>query len=166
MTIRTKIQLGAILILAVFALILLLSQTATLDNPVRFSFKRIQEKAYLNLKSNPQEQLDYMSFLLDRRLEELGNQVRRQSYSHILPSATRYSTLAGQITDLLVTNNLEDKIEGIKQQFLDHQKVLQDIYVMYPKNTDNVEYKYIEDDINYLKIYLDKLTNFFNAEKA
>lgn len=155
---RIKIQLGLIIFLAIAVLSLILSQKANPDFPPFWGLKRIQEKVFLKLKSNPQEKLDYMSFLLDRRLEELNNQVRRQSYSYILPSALRYSTLAGQITEMIVGNNMQDKVTSTTAQFIAHQKVLQEIYVIYPKNTDNVEYKYIEDDINYLSIYLDQLT--------
>ncbi len=159
---KTKVKLGSIILLAVMALSLILSQSASQDS-LFWSLKRVQEKAYLRLKTNPKERLDYMSFLLNRRLEELDSQVRRQSYGYILPSASRYSSLAGQITDLIISNNMQDKVSAIQEQFNNHLKVLQDIYVIYPKNTDNEEYKYIEDDVNYLKIYLDKLSNFFKG---
>jgi len=120
----------------------------------------------LKLKTNPSDKVDHMSLLLDRRLEELNNQVNGKSYGYILPSASRYSTLAGQITDLIVVSNIKDKVASVTDQFKNHQKVLQKIYVIYPKNTENVEYKYTEDDINYLNLYLDKLSNFFKVEKA
>ena len=166
MTTKIKIQLGAIAVLLIVALSLIISQTASPDFPPFWGLKRIQEKIYLKLKSNPNQKLDYMSFQLDRRLQELKSQVERQSYGYILPSASRYSTLAGEITDMILTNNMKDKVVSITNQFKEHQKVLYDIYVIYPKNTDNMEYKYIEDDIYYLKLYLDKLSNFFKAEKA
>jgi len=157
LTLRTKIQLGAIFVLVVLVLSLILSQKASPDFPPLFSLKRIQEKAFLTFKSNPVEKVDYMSNLLDHRLQELQNVFNHKNYEYILPSANRYFTLAGEITDLIIANHLTDKIEPIKKQFLSHQKVLNDLYILYPKNTDNTEYKYIEDDINYLKLYLDKL---------
>lgn len=155
--IRYRIQLGSIIILAVFAISLLFSQTANPDNPPLFALKRVQEKVYLKLKSDPVDKVDYMGSMLESRLSELQNQVNNQSYGYILPSALRYSTLAGQITDLIVVNHLTEKAEETKKQFLNHQKALDVIYVIYPKNTENVEYKYIQDDFNYLKLYLDKL---------
>lgn len=105
-----------------------------------------------------------MSALLDNRLGELSSIVKSKNYNYVLPSASRYSTLAGQMTELLIANNfiannLNGYSDSIKNQFLNHQKVLHDVYVLYPKNIpDDEEYKYIEDDINYLKIYLDKLS--------
>lgn len=157
MTLKTKFLLGAIIILAIFALSLILSQTANPDMPALFALKRIQENIFLKFKSNYRERLEYLSFLLDNRLVELSNVVKSKNYDYVLKSSLRYSTTAGQITDLVIANNLKDQVSSIKQKFEDHQKILNDIYVIYPKNTDNLEYKYIEDDINYLKIYLDKL---------
>lgn len=157
MTTKIKIQLSLIAVLILIAASLILSQTATPDFPPLFSLKRIQEKAFMSLKSNPKERLNDMRSLLNTRLDELDKQVKAQSYSQILSSASRYSTLAGEITDFIITNNLEDQVPSTMEQFINHKKVLREIYVIYPKNTDNVEYKYIEDDINYLDIYIDKL---------
>ena len=99
-----------------------------------------------------------MSSMLDIRLKELQDVVNNKKYDYVLPAASRYSTLAGQITDLVIANNLTDKINSIGNQFLNHQKILDDLYEIYPKNIpDNVEWKYIQDDFNYLGLYLDKL---------
>lgn len=154
---KVRIQLGTILILAVFALSLIFSQSATPDNQLLFGLKRIQEKVYLKL-SGSEGRLVYMKILLDKRLVELDKMVRAESYCCILNAAQRYSTLAGQITETIESNNMKDKASSIIEQFQAHKKVLQETYRVYPKNMDNFEYKYIEDDINYLDLYLDKLT--------
>lgn len=154
---KARIQLGLIIILVLLAGSLLLSQSASPDSQLLFGLKRLQEKAFFKLKSTPGDKVDYMSNLLNVRLQELQSQVINKSYKYILPSATRYSALAGQITDLIIANNLTDKVGVIQAQFLTHQKILNDIYVIYPKNTENEEYKYIQDDFNYLNLYLDKL---------
>jgi len=137
---------------------LLLSVKVSPDMPPFFALKRGQEKVFLKLKSSSSDRVDYMSSLLETRLQELQSQVNNKSYGYILPSASRYSTLAGQITDLVAANNMVDKIDALKSQFERHKKVLDDVYIAYPKNTDNVEYKYIQDDFNYLDLYLDKLS--------
>lgn len=155
--IKSRVQLGLIIILTLFILSLLLAQKASPNLPPFFGLKRLQEKVFLKLKSTPEDRVDYMSSLLDLRLEELQNVFNAKSYGYILPSALRYSTLAGQITDLIVDNNLTDKVGTIKNQFLNHQKIVDALYVAYPKNTDDWEWKYIQDDFNYLRLYLDKL---------
>lgn len=156
---KTRIQFGLIVILAIFALSLILSQNANPDIPLLFGLKRVQEKIFLSMESDPSIRVNYMSALLDKRLLEIKNLLNNKSYNYLWTSSLRYSTTAGQITDLIGANNLGEKADFIKKQFLEHQKVLNDLYIAYPKNTDNVEYKYLEDAINYLKIYLEKLTN-------
>lgn len=155
--INPRAQLISIILLAVISVSLLLSVNANPDMPPLFALKRVQEKIFLKFKSNPVDKVDLMSNLLDSRLSELQNVFDHKSYDYILPAASRYSTLAGQITDLVVANHLTNKVDALKKQFLNHQKVINAIYVAYPKNTENVEYKYIADDFNYLKLYLDKL---------
>ena len=154
---KFRIQLGLIIILALLALLLLLSLKANPDTPF-FGLKRLQENAFLKTKATARGQADYMSSLLDVRLEELQNLVKNKSYNHVLKASLRYSTLAGRITDLVVENNFTDKVEEVRNQFLNHQKLLDELYVAYPKNIpNNVEWKYIQDDFNYLGLYLDKL---------
>lgn len=154
-----KIQLGLIIVLALFAIALFFSPKATPDQELLFNLKRAQENTFLKTKSTPASKVDYLSSMLESRLMELQSVVNKKQYGYVLSAASRYSTLAGQITDLVITNNLTDKASMIKDQFKTHQKVINEIYVIYPKNTDNVEYKYIQDDYNYLTIYLEQLQN-------
>lgn len=161
MSTKTKTQVGLIIVLTIFALSLIISQKANPSNPPLFAFKRVQEKVYLKLKSNPEQKLDYMLYLLNNRLYELEAVVKNKNYDFVLPSSSRYSTLAGEITELIIISNLKNMVNPIKQIFEEHSKVLNDLYVIYPKNiSDNVEWKYIKDDYNYLKIYLDKLSDY------
>ncbi|MBI2330441.1 hypothetical protein HYU94_03545 [Candidatus Daviesbacteria bacterium] len=155
---KFRIQLAAIVILVILAGSLLLSQKANPDAQLLFGLKRLQENVFLRFQSSPQSKVDYMSSLLNSRLTELQNVVNQKKYDHVLPAASRYSTLAGRITDLVIANNLTDKVDSIENQFLNHQQILDNLYVVYPKNIpDNVEWKYIQDDFNYLGLYLDKL---------
>lgn len=155
---KTKIKLGSITLLAVIALSLIISQIASPDFPLLWNLKRGEEKIFLKLKSNPQEKLDYMRGLLDRRLDELSKVVENKNYGYVLKSSLRYSTLAGQITEQIINNNFKDEVQPTIDQFTAHQKVLQNLYEIYPKNIPgNEEWKFIQDDQNYLSLYLDKL---------
>lgn len=156
---KFRIQLGLIILLAIFALSLIISMGASPDMPPFFALKRVQENFFLNFKSDPGARVDFMSNLLNSRLEELQNVVKNKNYDYVLKASLRYSTLAGRITELMEANSLSDKVDAVKSQFLNHQKLLDALYVAYPKNiADNVEWKYIQDDFNYLKLYLDKLS--------
>ncbi len=155
---KFRIQLGLIILLVIFALSLLISMGASSDMPPFFALKRVQENIFLKFKSNPRDKVNYMIGMLDSRLEELGNVVKNKNYGYVLKAASRYSTLAGQITDLVTGNNMTDKVDVVRNQFLNHQKALDQLYVIYPKNIpENEEWKFILDDFNYLKLYLDKL---------
>lgn len=158
MNIKTKIQLGLIFVLVILVLSLILSRKASPDFSPLWALKRIQEKAFLSFQSNPKDKIEYMRALLSIRLRELQDVFNHKNYNYILPASLRYSTTAGQITDLIIANNLTGQVDEVKKQFLSHEKILHDLYVAYPKNFDDEEYKYIEDDINYLNLYLDKLT--------
>lgn len=155
---KARIQIGLVIFLAVVTISLFLSLNANPDMPPFFALKRVQENVFFKFKSTPAQKVDYMSNLLQTRLEELQNIVKNKSYNHILNASLRYSTLAGRITEEIIANNLTDKKEAVKNMFTAHQKLLDDLYVAYPKNTDNLEYKYIQDDFNYLGLYLDKLS--------
>lgn len=155
---KTKIQIGLIIILSIFAVSLLLSRNANPDNPSFFGLKRTQENVFLSLKSDPKSKVNYLSNILNSRLKEFENVIKNESYGYMWTSSLRYSTFAGRITDLIIANNLTDIVEPIKKQFEEHKKKLDIMYVAYPKNTNNVEWKYILDAINYLNVYLDKLS--------
>lgn len=155
---KTKVQIGLIVVLLIIAVSLLLSINSNPDNPPLFGLKRAQENVFLSLKTNSQDKVNYLSAILDSRLKEFENVIKNESYGYMWTSSLRYSTFAGRITDLIIANNLTDMVEPIKKQMEEHKKKLDVMYVAYPKNTDNVEWKYILDAINYLNAYLDKLT--------
>lgn len=158
---KYRIQLGLIIILVLFVLSLLLAQKADPNNQPFFGLKRLQEKTFLKLKPDAGSKVDYLGSLLDVRLLELQNLVKNQQYNYILSSSLRYSTFAGQITELIIANNLTDKVGPIKNQFLNHQTLLDALYIAYPKNIpDDWEWKYIQDSFNYLGLYLNKLAKF------
>lgn len=156
---KIKVQLGLIIILAIAAISLILAPHIGPEFGPLFTLKRAQEQAFLKLQSTPESKLEYMSSILNSRLEELSNIVNNREYSYVLTATRKYFTLAGQITEFAAANNLTNQVEGLKSQFLDHQKVLDRLYVIYPKNLpENEEWKYIKDDYNYLTLYLEQLS--------
>lgn len=156
--ILTRLEIVLIVLLILVAFSLILTRYVNPDFPPLFNLKRLQEKVFLNTKSSPESRVEYMTFLLNIRLDEIKYVVNSKKYDYLLTSSLRYSTLAGEITELIIVNNLQSQAEPLKNQFLYHKQILHDLYDSYPKNTDNIEYKYLEDDINYLDIYLNKLS--------
>lgn len=153
-----KLEIVLIVVLALGAFSLLLTRYVNPDFPPLFNLKRLQEKTFLNFQVGLEAKVKYMSFLLEIRLGEIKHLVENKQYVFLLDASLRYSTLAGEITDLIISNNLKSQLEPTKNQFLYHKQILNNLYILYPKNTDNVEYKYLEDDMNYLDIYLNKLS--------
>lgn len=151
---RLKISLISILFLGLVSL--LLSQNATPQSQLFFGLKRIQEKKFLILKSSPLEKAKYQSQLLDRRLYDLQQLVKNKNYTYILNASLRYSTTAGELTQLIKDNKLVDLTKRTQEKFNQHLRLLENLYDSYPKDV-NGEYKFIQDDINYLKIYLTQL---------
>lgn len=151
--------MGLIVILVILVAALLMSPKATPDSAQLFALKRIQENLFLKLKATPADRIDYMSSMLNSRVEELDAVVKNKKYGEVLKASQRYYTLAGLMTDLIVANNLTAQSEAVKSQFRNHQSFLQKTYEYYPKNIpEDEEWKYIQDGVNYLKLYLDKLS--------
>ena len=154
---NNKLKLGFIFILSVLLLVLLLSPKSNPNSPF-FNIKRLQEKAFLNLRVSQEQKVEYLGQLLDNRLVELENLVKDESYEFLRTASLRYSTTAGHLTEAVVDNNLTKNVNPLKEKFESHKKRLQAMYEAYPKNFKDEEYKYIEDAINYLNAYLDKLS--------
>lgn len=156
---KVKIQLVLIVVLTFFAMSLILAPHTGPDNAPLFALKRAQEKVFLEMQFNPESKLKYMSSILNSRLDELSSIVNNRKYDYVLTASRKYFTLAGRITEYAMANNLTNQTEDIKDQFLNHQKVLDRLYVIYPKNIpENEEWKYIKDDYNYLGLYLEQIS--------
>lgn len=161
LNVKTKIKLGLISFLIILIFSLFLSANAT-PSSIFFPLKRLQEKIFLKLKPDAPAQVEYLSFLLDTRLEELKRMVDQKDYSKILEASLRYSATAGNITDIILNNKLSDQGQSFKNKLVDQKKVLQEILNTYPVDL-NTERKYIEDNINYISIYIDKLSSGLSA---
>lgn len=145
-------------LIVITVLIILNVSVANPDNQPFYNFKRLYEKVQLNLKSNSEDKLNYQFKLLDKRLTELVYIVENGNSSYVLTTSLRYSTTAGQVTELIIENNLKDQAEKTKEKFEAHLLIVKDLPQKYPK--DDEEIKYIIDDANYLKIYIDLLSLF------
>ena len=157
MSTKNSIQLTAIIILIVLVISLLFSSNANPDS-IFFGVKRLQEKVFVTFKSDPKDKAEYLSALLDTRIKEFENIIKNESYSYMWSSSIRHSTFAGQMTETIISAHLTDMVEPAKKQLEEHKNKLNALYVAYPKNTSNVEWKYILDAINYLNAYLDMLS--------
>lgn len=154
-----QIKLATIIILAVLAIILLASNGANPDR-IDYGFKRAQEKLFLGLKFSPQQKVDYYQTLLNNRLKELEYLTYNKKTYMLWQSSLRYSATAGQVTDLIISNNLKDKAAQFATLFQKHQQEINNLLTNYPGDLDPTEEnsKFLTDAINYLNEYIDKLS--------
>lgn len=143
--------------ITVVVLVLLGAHWSNPGNEQLYKVKRFEEKLFLAAHFTPQQKADYYSLLLDRRLEELVLVADSKDSSHVWQTASRYSSTAGEATDLIVGNNLEDKAGALQEQFRSHQPKLQELLQRYPRVKDG-DWKFIEDDVNYLDLYIIRLS--------
>lgn len=115
------------------------------------------------VRSNPEERTKYGLILLDKRLSELVYLVESRQSDYILTSSLRYSTTAGQVTELIIPSRLTALVTPTKEKFREHQKIIKKLDDSYPKD-ESEEWKFIQDDYNYLAIYLQQLTDTFGDE--
>lgn len=141
----------------IFVLVILNISVANPESQPFYNFKRLSEKVQLSLKSNPKDKVNYQLKLLDKRLAELTFIVEKGISSYVLTTSLRYSTTAGQITEQIIQSGLKDELQKAKEKFEAHLLIVNDLPQKYPK--DDEEIKYIIDDTNYLKIYINLLSS-------
>lgn len=149
------LKLGLIVALVLVLFIELFPTKVTQNLGPLYLAKRFQEKAFLSLKSDPNDRADYLLYLLDQRAQEIESMVLGRHLEYTLESSLRYSSTAGQLTETLLQNNLKDKKPLVLERFKNHQAKFKPLLDHYPM--DNTERKYLEDDINYLTIYSEQL---------
>ena len=163
MNLISKIKLFAIGGLLLLAIALLLSDRALPSSPELYSLKRLQEKIFMIVKTNPRDKVNYYNLLLDKRLNELIAVVGNNQSELILTSSLRYSTTAGLMTEIIKAHHLTDASTIAQEKFKENKKMIRKLDDSYPKD-ENEEWKFIQDDYNYLAIYSQQLTDAFGNE--
>src|SRR5882724_564056 len=150
------------IILTIIILFLLVGASLFLANlsmpdSTLYPLKRLEEKVVLKSKITPSDKLAYNVVLLDRRLTEMAYIVQNREYEYYYSSSLRYATTAGDSTNLILANFLKSQASSTNKIFKKHQVTLKKFLVQ-KENHD--EWKFVQDDINYLIIYSNKLSQF------
>jgi hypothetical protein len=159
---RKKLSLKIIFFVSAFiAIIILVFMNVSVANPessIFFNLKRLYEKTQLIVKVRPTDKLHYQYKLLDNRLAELSFIIDNKISSCVLSTSLRYSTTLGQITDLIIYNNMTYEVPIVTEKFDKQLIMIKNLINKYPK--DDSEFKYLVDDKNYLEIYINKFSSF------
>lgn len=144
---------GVLLFTAIFTLfVLYLSRNALPDSNL-YSFRRIYEKTLTITKNTPEQKVEYYQYLLNERFNELKFVFIIVDTRYVISSSLRYSATAGHLTDLIIKYKMQKKADELSKVLEKHKIELNDLNV----NSTKYEKKFLEDDVNYLNIYLDKL---------
>lgn len=154
-----QIKLSSIIILSILAILLLVSNNANPDR-IDYGFKRLQEKLFLSLHFSPPQKVNYYNTLLSQRLRELEYLTQNKKTYMLWQSSLRYAATAGEVTDVIIKNNLKDRANQFREEFNQHQQAINNLLINYPGDLDPTEEnsKFLTDAINYLNEYIEKLS--------
>ena len=146
-------KVGLIVLLAVE---MFWSLRATPDYPVLYRIKRLEEKAYFLLLRKPEDEVNFSQGLLNLRLKELNHLVVVKEFDLLYPASLRYAAAADEAVNLVKVSGKAELITETKQLLVDQKADLHNLLKTFPAQ-DSDSGKYIQDDINYLTIYLGKI---------
>lgn len=126
------------------------------DSVLKYNFKRLGEKTILFFNFFPSGKVKYMQKLFEERLLELEYIVETKNIAHIEKMSQRYETTAGQLTELIVEKLLRRDAGKVRDTFDKHTEMLKFLRSQY--EYDTAEWRFIQNDINSLKIYSDQLS--------
>ncbi len=148
-----------IIVLGLVAAALLLSNQANPDSPL-FGVKRAQEKIFLTISSSPDKKAKYYSSLLDKRFEEINFLVKSKKTNLLWSASLRYSATAGELSKLIIDNNLTSYVPKTIEKFKFHQVVFKNLDDdNFPNRLANENWKYLQDASHYLDQYIIKLSH-------
>lgn len=122
---------------------------------LQYGIKRVKEKIRLLLSFSSESKITYYQVLLKVRLAELKYVVDNRDIADIETTTQRYSSTVGELTDLVINNQLDNRKQETKDLLLNQLKVVDALKGSYDNTT--AEWRFVENDSNYLKIYISKL---------
>lgn len=128
------------------------------DSVSKYNFKRLGEKTILLLNFFPSGKVKYMQKLMEERLLELEYITETKNIAHIEKTSQRYEATAGQLTELIIVKSLRRDAGRVKDKFDKHTEMLKFLRSQFGQDT--AEWRFVQNDINSLKIYSDRLLSF------
>lgn len=123
---------------------------------LKFVLKRMGEKIMLTAYSiMPNKKCYLYQNLIESRLSELYAIAKEKDIANIETTSSRYSSTVGQATDYVLSKQLTDCKNSMKDKLSKHVPALKQAQEGFDYVT--AEWRFIENDINTLKIYSEKL---------
>lgn len=140
--------------LLIFFSILIIAQNVNVLSPL-FPLRRLDEKIILMTKHDPDSHTKYLLDLVDNRMSDLSFIMNKNQYAYLLPASLRYSSTVGTLTEYVQTHNLKQFTPDIQKKLSRHTQILQRLIKQY--HGKHEEWKYLQDDINYIEQYKTQL---------
>lgn len=126
------------------------------NDGVHYDIKRLKEKIKLMLFSFfPKKKPDLYSNLSGVRLAELKYVIENNDAFNFEKATQRYYTIAGQWSEFLIKHNMgaqKTEAQVLLSSYIPLLENLRDKF-----NPTTAEWRFMEDDVNYTKIYIDQL---------
>lgn len=121
-----------------------------------YALKRLKEKAMLALLSlSKKKKAGYYNKLVGNRLAELKFIVDKKDMANFESATTRYFATAGQFVNFLVRKNLTEEKSKAHELLASHIPLLESLRDTY--NPTTAEWRFMQDDVNYVKMYINQL---------
>lgn len=126
------------------------------DNTFNYLLKRFQEKFYLwfSFWSLDRKSKIYTD-LTNKRLAELKYVIEKNKMGVFEKTTQRYYSVVGEYVDFLKKSNKVKDYSEVKQQLRLQILVLEELQKAY--NPATAEWRFVQDDINYVKGYIESL---------
>ena len=120
-----------------------------------YGLKRFEEKVRLFWTFSKSKKSGYYLKLSDARLAELKFTVDQKDMANFETSTTRYFSTIGQYVEFLKNKKVSYNKDEIQAKFADHTEILQVLRDKF--DSEAAEWRFLQDDINYLDNYLSSL---------
>lgn len=124
---------------------------------ISYLFKRIREKITIFFSFSNERKINNYKKLVQVRLAELKFIIENKEIGYFEKSTQRYFTTAGQLTELLTNKNTKTRYDEVREMLSSHIPILSRLRDTY--NPTTAEWRFVEDDINYIKGYINSLSS-------
>jgi hypothetical protein len=117
--------------------------------------EKVWEKVGLMVRLTKGAKYSYRVGLLEKRLAELEYVVETEKYNYIEDSASRYSTYAGKLNELLLSNNMVAEYEKVIGIYERHKIIIGQLQANF--QYDSAWWLVTQHDLNVLDEFILKL---------
>lgn len=124
---------------------------------ISYLLKRVREKISMVFAFSNERKINNYKKLVQVRLAELKFVIENKEMGYFEKSTQRYFTTVGQLTEFLTNKNIMTTNQEVREMLSSHIPILSRLRDTY--NPTTAEWRFVEDDINYIKGYINSLSS-------